>query len=65
MMPDILATVSTAIHLAGDTFEITTDGLEVCATRTDSGKGWVHFSLVSLLMPQHVVDDVAFLRIEI
>ena len=24
-------------HLDGDTFEITTDGLEVCATRTDSG----------------------------
>jgi len=34
-------------HLAGDTFEITTDGLEVCARRTDSGAGWgMHLEIV-------------------
>jgi len=27
-------------HQAGDTFEITSDGTEVCATRTDSSGGW-------------------------
>jgi len=27
-------------HSAGDTFEITTDGTEVCARRTDSSGGW-------------------------
>ena len=27
-------------HQAGDTFDITTNGAEVCATRTDSSGGW-------------------------
>ena len=34
-------------HFDGDTLEITTDGFEVYATRTDSGEGWgMHLEIV-------------------
>ena len=62
-MPDILATIVDS-HLAGDTFEITTDGLEVCATRTDSGEGWgMHLEIVCVSTgeaptPEENPDDV-------
>jgi len=51
-------------HLAGDTFEITTDGLEVCATRTDSGESWgMHLEIVCVSTgeaptPEENPDDV-------
>ena len=51
-------------HLAGDTFEITTDGFEVCATRTDSGEGWgMHLEIVCVSTgeaptPEENPDDV-------
>jgi len=39
-------------HQAGDTFEITTNGLEVCARRTDSGGGWgMHLEIVCVSGP--------------
>ena len=62
-MPDILATLVNS-HRVGDTFEITIDGLEVCATRTDSGEGWgMHLEIVCVSTgeastPEENFDDV-------
>ena len=42
-------------HQAGGTFEITTDGVEVCATRTDSGGGLgMHLEITCVAARMHI-----------
>jgi hypothetical protein len=45
-------------HQAGDTFEITTDGTQVCARRTDSSGGWgMHLEFACVAAPVHILID--------
>jgi len=45
-------------HQAGDTFEITTNGAEVCATRTDYAGGWgMHLEIACVAAPVHILID--------
>jgi hypothetical protein len=45
-------------HNAGDTFEITTDGTQVCARRTDSTNGWgMHLEITCMAAPVRVLID--------
>jgi len=45
-------------HNAGDTFEITTDGTQVCARRTDSPNGWgMHLEITCMAAPVRVLID--------
>jgi len=46
------------IHQAGDTFEITTDGTQVCAQRTDYAGGWgMHLEITCVAAPVRVLID--------
>jgi len=43
-------------HTSGDTFEITVDGTEVCATRTDASVGWgMHLEISCAVAPVHIL----------